>query len=199
MCIFAKKLAKLFFWQIRITKKQGHIKNTTMLKSRFRYWVVLPVVLMVMLSTWCVMWCRVVIYFIFSSIDMSDFGVSMLIFLTAIFLIFVWIWIVFGELRTRAVVVVIEKKTITSTNFLGLGTKKEFDFSEFDGFITVMLSSESGDYEHLYIFKSNKRIISLSEYYHSNYTELKRAIREKVRFNGDKPTSIMSEIKNIFQ
>lgn len=130
---------------------------------------------------------------------MSDFWASMLVLLTGIFLIFVWIWLVFGELRTRAIVVVIEKKTITSSSFLGLGAKKQFDFNEFDDFITIMLSSESGDYEYLHLIKNGKKIISLSEFYHNNYLELKRAISAKVKFNGDKPASLLSEIKNIFQ
>lgn len=162
-----------------------------MLKSRFRYWVSFPIILAIL--------CTVFPYFIFSAMDMSDFWASMLILLTGIFLILVWIWLVFGELRTRAIVVVIEKKTITSTSFLGLCAKKQFNFSEFDNFITVMLSSESGDYEYLHLIKNGKKVISLSEFYHSNYLELKMAISEKVKFDGDKPSSFMSEIKNIFR
>lgn len=111
---------------------------------------------------------------------------------------FFWIWLVFGELRTKIIKVEIEGNQISVANYLGLGPKKIFNLSQFDGLQTAILPSKYDTYEYLYLIKDNKKVIKLSQFYHSNYAELKSALTRKVHFLGEQPYNLLQEIKEIF-
>lgn len=125
---------------------------------------------------------------------MPSFGVFAFLMLFA----FAWVWIFFGELRTKVVKVEIHDKTIVVSNYLGLGTKRVYDFSQFDGFETALLPSKYDTYEYLYLMKNKKKVVKLSQFYHSNYADLKEAMTVKARFLGQKGFSYIQEIKEIF-
>jgi hypothetical protein len=112
---------------------------------------------------------------------------------------FIPVWLIFGEFRTRTVSVWIEGDTIMMTNYLGLGIRKTYSFSEFDGFNTVALPSRYDEFEYLFLLKNGKRLISISEFYHSNYKELKAGMKGKVRNLGRIKYSFVAEFKDIFR
>ena len=75
------------------------------------------------------------------------------------------IWMVWGELRTKAVKVGTSYDRIRVRRFLGFSTPVEYLFSELEGFTTVMLPSEYRDYEFLNVIKKGRKVIKLSEFY----------------------------------
>ena len=163
-----------------------------MTRTRFRLWAFLPATMAILVTG--------LLSFIFSRgvfTSIEDTPTAVYVF-AGVFL-FVWTWLVFGELRTKVISVKIGKDLITTTNFLGLGAKRTFDFKEFEGFITSLLPSKSGTYEYLYLIKDNKKVIKLSEFYHKNYFECKQVLTNRVKFMGNKPFSMLTELREIYQ
>ena len=104
-----------------------------------------------------------------------------------------------GELRTKAVKVLIDNSSITKKSFLGFGTKTTYKFSQIGGFSTSNVSSKSGTYEYLYIIVNDKKVIKLSEFYHGNYKELKSDLmRKNIKNLGIEHWSFITETKEIF-
>lgn len=159
--------------------------------SKFRGWVFLPVALFLMVTGLLI----VATYMLLDSREFPPLGI--LVF-WGVFL-FTWLWLFFGELRTKIIKVEVHETQIIVSNYIGLGAKKAYQFSEFDGFETCLLPTRSATYEYLYLIANGKKIIKLSEYYHSNYAELKSALEKKVRNRGQQEFSLTQEIREIFE
>jgi hypothetical protein len=115
------------------------------------------------------------------------------------FFVFIWIWLIFGELRTKTVRIEIEDRTFLVKRYLGLGTSRHFDLDDISGFKTSILSSNTGTYEYLYLMVGTRKIAKLSEFYHSNYKELKRYIVSMdIKNIGFERFSNRQEFKDIF-
>lgn len=113
-------------------------------------------------------------------------------------MLFSTVWLIFGELRTKATVVKINSDNIILSKFLGAGTEEEFSFDYFDGFAIAILPSRGKAYEYLYLMTGNKKAIKLSEFYHKNYYELKQEISKNSKFLGNRRFSYLAELKEIF-
>lgn len=162
-----------------------------MVKSKFKFWALFPFftslfLLVILISS--------TIKF-YGKINLQN-GIPMLI--VFLFFVFVLIWLIWGELRTKAVKISIGMDRIHISNFLGLGTSKVIYFSEIDGFKITSLPSEYKDYEYLYIMKNKQKVIKISEFYHKNYTELKTEILSKSKNLGVEKFSYWQEFKEIF-
>ncbi len=110
-----------------------------------------------------------------------------------------WVWLVFGVLRKKAIKVSLNNRLLEKRGFLGLGLKQQFDLSELDGFSIAILYARGGRYEYLYVLKGKNSVVTISEFYHSNYFEVKRELESKLKFTGKKTYSLLDEIKNIFR
>ncbi len=160
--------------------------------SKFRMWIILPIILTLLISGLL----GIVLYkIIFSSDGIPPISVFVFIALIS----FIWIWLIFGELRKKTIVVKIDSNSITIKHFMGLGHSCQIMFSEFNGFATTTHHTRVAKYEYLYLVNKNKKEIIISEFYHQNYLELKNEISKKIKFLGNRPVSIISEIKGIFQ
>ena len=82
--------------------------------------------------------------------------------------------------------------------FLGLGHVKVYNFSEFEGYKISILPSESQEYEYLYLLINRKKVIKISQFYHSNYSEIKEVIVKKTKNLGKESFSLITEVKEIF-
>ena len=111
---------------------------------------------------------------------------------------FTIIRLVFGELRTKMIKIVIERDLISVRGFGGLLRKSEYSLSDFDEFRTTKIFSDGNINEYLYLIKRNRKIIKLSQAYHKNYAELKAAIQLQVEDLGYEQFNFMDEIKEIF-
>ena len=162
-----------------------------MIKSKFKFWVLLPILVLFLVT--------VLLYqIIFDGFIISEIENHVILYVLIFLLFYVWIWIFYGELRTKAIVVTIDEKILYLKNYLGIGIHKIFDLSEFDGYITCQLPSRGGTYEYLYLIKNGKKVVKISEFYHRNYPELKYRITKSLKFLGDQPFSMLTEIKEIF-
>jgi hypothetical protein len=160
-------------------------------KSKFKFWIVLIAGLLILISS--------LLYYVTYKIierPLRDINISVVVFY--LIFCFSWIWLVFGELRTKAVKVKIGRGEICVRNFLGLGTRKIYRLEDFNGFETSILPSRYDEYEFLYLIVEGKRVIKLSEYYHDNYLELKAHIADHIEFTGQKKWSLFRELKEIF-
>jgi hypothetical protein len=118
----------------------------------------------------------------------------------AVFFIYIICLLFFGELRTKAIVVVINDQAIIKKGFIGLGVKKIYAINNLSGFKISSLHSRSGTYEYLYLMIGNKKVVKLSEYYHKNYKELKQLlVRKNVKNLGVEYWSFITETQEIFQ
>jgi hypothetical protein len=115
-----------------------------------------------------------------------------------IILVFIWTWLVFGELRTKAISVIIIENSVSIKGFLGLASSRPFELNDFDGFTTSILTSRNGSYEYLYLMKDKKKIIKISEFYHKNYLEMKQCVSIRMKYMGEIPFSLPTEIKEVF-
>ncbi|WP_157973001.1 hypothetical protein [Aureibaculum luteum] len=83
--------------------------------------------------------------------------------------------------------------------YLGLGSKREFKIDNFDGYTVSNLYSFSGIHEYLYLTKNGRKMIKISEFYHTNYLQLKEAIHSKVNFTGRTKFRMVDELTEIFK
>ncbi len=108
-------------------------------------------------------------------------------------------YLIFGELRQKAIKVSIGKTSISARGYIGTGLKKEYEFSDIEGYRISFISSRMDSYEYLYLIVNNKKIIKLSGFYHRNYEELKTAIiQHQIKNLGVEYWSFLQETKEIF-
>lgn len=160
------------------------------LDSRFRFWALLPVALLLLVTGLL----SVAIEKLLQRPNLPPFGIFVFL---ALFT-FTWIWLVFGEMRTKVIKVHIEGEEVIVSNYVGLGAKRVYSLSHFDGIETASQPSKYDTYEFLYLIKNGRKVVKLSQFYHSNYAELKSVLTGKVRNLGQKGFSYMQEIKEIF-
>jgi len=134
---------------------------------------------------------------VFILINIKLFSLAKIIFY-AFFLGISWIFLFYGELRTKAISFTIDPESITIRRYWGLGKKKEYSLSCFDGFKTSLLRSNAGTYEYLYLMIGDKKIVKISAYYHRNYLEIKKFLNHHIKNLGFEPFSLIDEIKEIF-
>lgn len=118
------------------------------------------------------------------------------IYMTLLFL-FTWIWLVFGEFRTKVIEVSLNNTEIEKKNYLGL--RQKYNYKDFDGYQTSILTSKGQSFEYLYLIKNNQKIVKISEYYHKNYYDLKNEISIHLKDLGEIKLSYFDELKEIFR
>lgn len=106
------------------------------------------------------------------------------------------VWLIFGEIRTKMVLIIIDKTHIYRTNIFGL---TKYNFKDFDGFETSLVISRTGSHQYLYMLKEGKREIIITEFHHKNYYNLKEEINKHVLNLGDKPYSYLKSFKEIIE
>ncbi len=161
-----------------------------LLQSKFRLWAFLPVGILLLVTG--------LLAFVTQRLFYRPHILPLGVFVFFILFACTWVWLVFGELRTKIVKVEVEGNQISVSNYLGLGAKKVFSLSQFEGLQTSLLPSRYDTYEYLYLIKNNKKAIRLSQFYHSNYADLKNVLCDKVRNLGQQRYSLIQEIKEIF-
>ena len=116
-----------------------------------------------------------------------------------VFFIFAWIWLVFGELRTKVISLVIGYDNFIVKRYFGFGPSKTIYFSDVEGYRTSILPASLVVYEYLYVISGDKKVIKLSQFYHKNYQELKTAIIDaNIKYLGFEDFNYGKELKEIF-
>lgn len=112
-------------------------------------------------------------------------------------LVFSFIAIFFGEIRTKYISVEINTDEIIEKRFLGL-QMKSYRCSEIEGWKYSHLPSKGGTYEYLYLYKDGRKIIKISEFYHRNYADVKSYVKTQFRDLGYEKFSYFDELKETF-
>mgnify|MGYP001037476933 CR=1 FL=1 len=162
-----------------------------MVTSKFRAWALLSISLLLGVTaifplSASMLWEKV-----------TAFPVGVVAFL--FFLGVVWVWLLWGELRTKLITATLGQFQIAVKGFAGLGPEKIYPWRDLEGYKIAILPSEHGTYEYLYLFREGKKVVKLSEFYHQNYQELKNTIRQHCQDLGSESFSFWKEIKEIFQ
>lgn len=113
-------------------------------------------------------------------------------------MIFTFIMLVFGELRTKFITIELQKNEIRVKRFFGI-INEVYNLSELEGWKYSHLTSKGGTYEYLYIYKNGKKIIKISEFYHKNYFKIKNQIQADLKYIGYENFSLLDELKEIFK
>jgi hypothetical protein len=129
-----------------------------------------------------------------------DLGIPLLLYIVFnIFFIFVWMWIILGELRTKAIRVEFGYDHLTVRRYLGWGPEKTYYFTDIAGYQTAILPARGTSYEYLYLISGGKKVVKLSQFYHKNYDELKAYIISlKINNLGFEQFGYGRELKEIF-
>jgi len=163
-----------------------------MVQSKFTVWTyVLFITSLFLLS----------IVFILLSLLFEDpsTGTIIVILICSLLFIFILTWLVWGELRTKAIKILIESGKIKTRNFAGLGNEKIFPVPGINGYKTSLLPAAYRDYEYLYLFVNDQKVIKLSEFYHKNYSVLKEYIVSNCKQLDSEKFSLKKEIGEIFK
>lgn len=143
-----------------------------MVKTSFRFWAILMFICLILLTG--VLFVVVITWLLETKTDLPP-----VVFFSIGFFILTWVWLFFGEIRTKATVVVVEEDYLIVKGFMGFGPKKEIEFIEFQGYKTSLLPSRNGYYEYLYLIKNGKKAVKVSQFYHDNYSEIKKVLTQK--------------------
>jgi hypothetical protein len=162
------------------------------MKSKYRFWAYILIFLTLGFSV-------ILIMEISGKMLNPNMPIGFFIIFTLFFL-YVWIWLVFGELRTKVIYVDFKvDRSLVVKRYFGLGPSKIYYLEDFQGYKTSILSSGSGSYEYIYLIIENRKIIKISEYYHSNYKELKKyIISQNLKYLGFENYGLIKELKEMF-
>lgn len=161
-----------------------------MLKSRFTFRMLLILILILALAT-------ISIVVLSENLPIKIEQIRWIDVYMAVLFLFIWIWLVFGELRTKIIKITIFDNQVQKKNYFGL--KQKFDFNYFDGFQTSILRGKGENHEYLYLVKDKRKVIKISETYHKNYFELKKRIATNLDNLGKIQFSYLDELKEIFK
>lgn len=162
------------------------------MKSRFRFWSYLMLACFLAMTYILLMLIYVVFY---KQAKETDTIIVLVIF----FFLFVWLWLFFGEIRTKAISVHLNNEGIRYKKYLGVGFSQTFKWVDFEGYKTCLVPSKGRSYEYLYLIINGKKVIKVSEFYHSNYSEMKKYVAARVSYLGKEDYRYLSDIKEIFE
>jgi hypothetical protein len=160
------------------------------LQSKFRLWAVFPLFIFLVLTA-------TILYIVVGFFEYRMFPLwALFLFLAA--LGFVWWWIFFGEMRSKAVRVNLAETEMRVKGFFGLGAARIYQYAALEGFEISELPTSYSSYEYLYVYKAGKKVAKISDYYHRNYTEMKNFLVTKIEDLGEVEFSISQEFREIF-
>ncbi len=116
-----------------------------------------------------------------------------------IFFILVIIYYAVAVFRFKWLRIAIDENKMKFSQCAGLMKVNEFQLSEFDCFKTTSNANRIGSFENLLLIKNDKVCITISEFYHANYKEIKRTISNNLTDEGDVVYDFMDEILDILK
>jgi hypothetical protein len=159
------------------------------LQSKFKFWVLLTISLLLGATALLALMLKV----LFVSDKLPGIEISVFLFIFTI----TWMWVVFGELRTKAIQVTIKSGEIVVSRYCGLAKAITYDFARFEGFHTALLTSKYGTYEYLYLIEDSKRKVAISQFYHRNYSDLKEALEGQLHNLGNRRVSFGGHVYDV--
>jgi len=163
------------------------------MESKFKFWAYFMALIAIFFSF-------LLLSIVFSGNIFNPKTPELVLIVIGLFFSFVWSWLVFGELRSKAIYIKFGYSSFDVKRYLSLGPSKTYLLNDIDGYKISFLSSNSGTYEYLYLMNGDKKVIKLSEFYHKNFKELKQeVISQNVNDLGFERFNYLKEFKEIFQ
>ncbi|WP_407520540.1 hypothetical protein PDL71_10010 [Lacibacter sp. MH-610] len=162
------------------------------MKSRFRFWSYL--MLACFLAMTYILLLLIYVVF-FKQANEKDTIIVVVIF----FFLFVWLWLFFGEIRTKTISAHLSNEGIRYKTYFGFSFSQIYKWSDFEGYKTSLVPSKGRSYEYLYLFINGKKVIKVSEFYHSNYSEMKKYVAARVSYLGKEDYRYFRDIKEVFE
>jgi hypothetical protein len=159
------------------------------MKSKFTFWVVLLLIVFVGL---CVITVQALWDYFPLAIDDVQFRDVFLGGFVSAALLFI-----FGDIKNKMLLVTISASQIEHRNLLFMS--KTFDIKNISGYVTCQVFSRGGSYEFIYLVINNQKVVSVSEFYHRNFTELKSGISTSLDCLGEVKHSTLQDIRDIFK
>lgn len=101
-----------------------------------------------------------------------------------IVILFIWLTMVWGELRLRAIRISFTDSGIELQPFLGFGNKKFYKYDHITGFQTTLQPALPLPNECITLISNKQTVVHISRYYYSNYTALKTLVKQKFDDDG---------------
>ncbi len=162
-----------------------------MVKSKFRWLAFIPLLIITAVTAGLG-------GLVFISFDPSVDSVLPVFLMAILVAVFVLLWLILGEARTKIIVVELNFDNLVIKRYYGLSAPLTIYYRDLSGFTVSILPASNTAYEYLYIKQGDKNVGKLSEFYHSNYAELKTELKTRINDLGYVDFSYAKEFKEIF-
>lgn len=136
------------------------------------------------------------IWYIFTSGDIIDIIGGLIAF---VHLLVMWMILVFGELRLRALQLSFTNTQIEVKPFFGLGKIQIYSYESISGFTTMLQPALPLPNECLILSNETKEVVRISQFYFSNYMALKKLVIERYKNQGIKRFSLKKAFTEIYK
>lgn len=116
--------------------------------------------------------------------NFEHWGITAFVIFAGLATLFVVIWGFFVEMNMRMAILTITNDKVMIKQLLGLGTKRELNITDLDGFITKGFKTRGHYQEYCYLIRSNKAIAVFSSMYYANYNEMRAEIQKHLEHLG---------------
>lgn len=110
----------------------------------------------------------------------GDYNWQIILFLVfaAILILAVVIWGFFVEMNVRMAKFILDDEKIVIKQLLGIGTQRQHNWKDLQGFVIRSFVTRGQHQEHLYLIKENKSVAVMSSLYMKNYMEVRNQITQ---------------------
>ena len=158
------------------------------MKSKFTYFIILPIILILFLLTVI----PIIAFNINTAFNSKVAGMFI------VFLLIFTLFMFYTDSKQKIISVELKNNKMIINRFFGLNKSEEFLDNQIDGFNSSIVPTKSGSYNYIYIICKNKKIAKISDQYHKNINEMKSEIEKKYKYLGYKDSGIISELKDMF-
>ncbi len=113
-------------------------------------------------------------------------------------IVLIWLVMVWGELRLRAIKISFTDNDIVVQSFFGIGNTKVYSYNTITSFHSTLQPALPLPYECITLINNQKKVIYISQYYFANYSQLKGFVTEKFKNDGAKRFSLKKMFREIF-
>lgn len=137
-----------------------------------------------------------IVWYIFTSGSMFDIigGIVVLM-----LVLFIWLVMVWGELRLKIHQIYFTTNGIEFRSFLGIGKKRVYSYDVITGFTIGLQPAYPFPYESITLMRNEKKLLRISQFYFRNYKEIKLLITERFASCQIQKFSLRKAITEIFE
>ena len=110
----------------------------------------------------------------------------------------IWLVMVWGELRLRAIKISFTDKDIVVQSFFGIGNTKVYSYDTITSFHSTLQPALPLPYECITLINNQKKVVHISQYYFANYNQLRGFVTGKFKNDGAKSFSLKKMFMEIF-